>query len=154
MLKKLFLFLGLISVLTACGGGDRDSDVNTYGLNGGANQCPGRVAMSWNQNIASKCNQAMSGLQMAAAACAMGAQEFARHAGRALPCKIAVENAQWGQWGSGQWPQPNAGYFEINRFILDDIMCKHGWAIRHPNRGQCPGMGDGFPGGPGPGPHF
>lgn len=153
MSKYLFISLGLITLLTACGGGNKEeTDANIYGYNGNrggfANQCSPRVAILWNENIATKCNN-VNGQQMAAT-CAAGAENFRRSIrGRALPCNISIADAQW---GNGQWNQPNAGYFEINEFVLEDIMCRHGWAIGRPNRGQCPGQG-GFPGnGPGPGP--
>lgn|GEM_PF-4918266 len=154
MSKTIFVSLGLITLLTACGGSKEEPNVNTYGYNGRgrgpgpgfANQCQPRVAMSWNQNIAANCNN-VNGQQMAAA-CASGTLEFRRHAGRALPCNIAVADAQW---GGGQWQPPQTNFFEINEFVLNDLMFKHGWAIGRPNNGG------GFPGngpGNGPGPRF
>ncbi len=156
------LSLGLVTLLTACGGGSKDDpNVNTYGYNGRgrgpgpgfANQCAPRVAMSWNQNIAAHCNN-VNGQQMAAA-CAAGTLEFRQNAGRALPCNIAVADTQF---GDGQWNQPNAGFFEINQFVLDNLMFQHGWAIGRPNGPGNPGPGGpGGPGhgpGPGPGPRF
>ncbi len=171
MSKFLFISFGLLTILTACGGGSKDEpDVGSYGYNGVggfANQCSPRVAILWNRNIATKCNN-VNGQQMARD-CAIGAENFRRSVrARALPCNIAVADAQW---GGGQWQQPQPNYFEINECVLDDIMSKHGWAIGRPNRfgqpGQCVIQGQGpdygrpgHPGqpdpgnGPGPGPRF
>jgi hypothetical protein len=160
------LSVGIVTLLTACGGSNKeDPNVGVYGYNGRpgigfANQCSPRIAMLWNQNIASQCNN-VNGPQMASS-CASGVMNFRQATrSRALPCNIAVADAQW---GNGQWNQPNSGYFEINEFVLDDLICKHGWAIGLPNRGQCLNQGPGFPSqpgrpghpghGPGPGPSF
>jgi hypothetical protein len=152
--------LGLISLLTACGGDDEEPVMvathHRYNGIGFDNQCAPQIAHEWNRLIASRCNDVCG--RREARACIRGAEEF-RHRFPRVMCNIAVADTEFRPDG---WNNQQA-YFTINDFVINSIFQQHGWASTGPNvkvgpgprcrrndwrdEDGIPGNGPGFPGG-------